>query len=185
MAREKMPAGLPRGARPVPGFPGYFVTLDGRVLSTRPWRGCAFREMKLCLCRGYLEVDLYDGRGVRRHIRVNRLVLMVHVGPPPTLHHQAAHLDDCRTNNSVDNLEWQTPSQNTPHGGRNGRTRHTDAQVIKAWGLRHSGLSRVEAARRANVKPKLFVGLDTGKGWAHLNLGPAWPPAPAKLNRAA
>jgi hypothetical protein len=50
-------------ARPVPGFPGYTATADGRIFSTRPWRGSTEpRELKGGINKGgYRCVTLCDG----------------------------------------------------------------------------------------------------------------------------
>jgi len=56
------------------------------------------------------------------YIRVNRAVLLAHVGEPPTPEHHAAHRNGDRTDNRVSNLDWLTPKENSKdqleHGTR-------------------------------------------------------------------
>lgn len=62
---------------------------------------------------GYRRCSLrQNGRNLKR--RVHRLVLFAFVGPCPP-GHQAAHLDGDQTNNTLSNLKWVTPKENSGH----------------------------------------------------------------------
>lgn len=99
-------------ARPIPDFPGYEVTDDGRVLSTRPWRGSsAPRELRGGVGkRGYRLVVLCDGQH-RRTREVHCLVAEAFHGPRPegTV---IRHLDGDNQNNASWNLRYGTYSEN-------------------------------------------------------------------------
>jgi hypothetical protein len=105
--------------KPVTGTDGrYEVSDTGNV---RSWihPGGARRKVPLVLtpspiAKGYLCVGfrLNDGRVCKV---VSNLVLEAFVGPRPTTKHQAAHLDNNKRNNRLDNLIWATPKENGSH----------------------------------------------------------------------
>ena len=102
---------------PIPTFPGYWASDDGRVRSTRgelvPWTSS-----------GYLTVGLRrDGSTIKVH--VHRLILMAFTGlPEPGL--DGCHIDGDRLNNAASNLYWGTRSQNIRDQVRHGR--HNNAR---------------------------------------------------------
>lgn len=181
---------LPRGARPVPGWPGYYVTKTGRVFSTRPANGHPnakqkVRELKTRLDgRGYLDVDLHDGRGGHGKMRVHRLLLMAFVGPPPSPKHLGRHLNDIKTDNRLENLAWGTDQENKADAKRNGRlacgeqvgtAKLTERQVRKIHALGVNGLTIRQIAERLSVECGAVGGICVGRTWRHLQLGPARP----------
>lgn len=74
---------------------------------------------------GYQIVSLCD-HGKRTMAIVHRLVAMAFLGDPNGRH--VNHIDFNKTNNSVNNLEWVTPKENTAHSIRSGR-----------WNMCHKG----------------------------------------------
>lgn len=99
--------------RPIPGFPGYEISDQGRVRSWRPWRGQPVpRIMRPLPDRaGYLRVAPFrDGRNVFRSI--HRLVMEAFVGPLPD-GMETRHLNGDKTNNRLSNLAYGTRSENT------------------------------------------------------------------------
>jgi hypothetical protein len=99
-------------ARPVPGFPGYTVTDDGRVFSTRPWRGDnGPRQLVGGINRGgYRAVVLCDGAH-RRTREIHTLVAEAFHGPRPA-GMDVRHLDGDSLNNCVENLRYGTRTEN-------------------------------------------------------------------------
>jgi HNH endonuclease len=93
--------------KPIPGFPGYSVSEFGTVRGPR-----ATTMSPADNGTGYLQVILYrHGKPHRRY--VHRLVLMAHVGLPPSPTHQAAHWPNAdRSDNRLENLRWATPREN-------------------------------------------------------------------------
>jgi hypothetical protein len=88
--------------RPIPGFPGYQVTSDGRV-----WSDVSGKFLKTSPdARGYFQVNLYREKRPT-HILVHTLVLIAFVGPRPS-GMECRHLNDNPQDNGLDNLRWGT-----------------------------------------------------------------------------
>lgn len=99
--------------RPIAGFEGlYEVSPCGNVRSIRSGRQvCATKRS------GYLYVALWRGNKGFGHA-VHRLVLLAFKPAPNAELLQANHIDGVKTNNTLSNLEWVTPSENIRHSYR-------------------------------------------------------------------
>lgn len=104
---------------PIPGCPGYEASDQGnvrsqtRVLAAGPHstgKGKVYRRVVLRVA------------GRDRHFRVAGLVLSAHVGPRPG-GQQARHLNDDSLDDTLGNLAWGTPLENSADAIRNGSTR--------------------------------------------------------------
>lgn len=88
---------------------------------------------------GYLRIKL--GRGNMR--RIHRLVAQAFIPNPLNLP-QINHIDECKTNNNVENLEWVSASQNVRHSAHqyscNINQLTLDGELVKAW----DSLSQIE-----------------------------------------
>lgn len=162
---------------PVPGFPGYFATRDGRIFSMRSGiqrkRYATMHELKpVPDATGYLTVGLY--RDNRQHNRrVHTIILETFVGPrPPGLvccHGPGGPLD-----NSLENLCWGTRSKNNgadrvrdgniPRGERHGQSKLGEMQVRIIRRLR-GGLSPKIVASVFNVTRGTVHNIQSGKSW--------------------
>lgn len=123
--------------RPIPGYEGWYEVSDqGRVrgVERRVWHGRnrwgkgfwrlkPAHLLKPALTRRYYRVSL-QREGVSRQFAVHRLVLSAFVGHcPPGM--EGCHADDDRTNNRLDNLRWDTKSENVLDQVRNGIHRNS------------------------------------------------------------
>lgn len=68
---------------------------------------------------GYLMVNL-SKNSVTSHQRIHRLVAQAFI-PNPENKPDINHVDEDKTNNNVNNLEWSTRKENCNHGTRNER----------------------------------------------------------------
>ncbi len=114
--------------------------------------------------------------GKSKHFFVQRLILLAFIGEPP-IGYQACHIDGVRTNNKLDNLRWDTPSNNsidkikhgTSHIGQNHpMAKITDNIVIEMRQLRKSGKLIKEIANIFNVSEGLTTRACNGKSWKHI-----------------
>lgn len=103
--------------KPVPGFPMYEVTPDGRVWSH-------YNDKFLIPTRRgpYLNVDLAKD-GLIHQRRIHVLVLEAFVGPRPD-GMQCRHLNGDPHDNNLDNLRWGTALENAADRERHGRWPH-------------------------------------------------------------
>ena len=100
--------------KPVPGYEGlYSVSDDGRVFSH-----VRNRELKPKIDRyGYKAVTLFkDGKS--HYTTIHRIVAKTFL-PNPLTKRCVNHINEIKTDNRVENLEWVTVKENDNHGTRN------------------------------------------------------------------
>ena len=94
-------------------FPKYSVSNTGLIKNNRTQK----------LIEGKLDKDGYrtvgirkdiEGKSVRKHRRVHRLVAQAFI-PNPSNYPVVNHIDGIKDNNKADNLEWCTIAYNTKH----------------------------------------------------------------------
>lgn len=103
----------------VPGYENYSVSNFGRVKRKRcaNQRGFMMDERMVTLQTnkwGYIKAALIKDKKVKL-MSVHRLVMAAFVGECPE-GLQVNHIDEDKTNNHLDNLEYVTPYQNLHHG---------------------------------------------------------------------
>lgn len=103
--------------KPIQGFIGYYVSKNGKVWSEKRNQ---WLKASVSNC-GYLTVGLkVGGKTYRKY--VHRLVADAWIPNPHNLP-QVNHIDEDKTNNSVENLEWCSAKYNSNYGTRNKRIR--------------------------------------------------------------
>lgn len=107
----------------IPGFPGYFVSRDGVVISTRIGREKPKIRKPQKGSTGYLELSLKTpGLGYNRK-GIHRLVAYAYLPRPDSTERLVInHKNGIKTDNFVENLEWVTDQKNLEHAGRMGLT---------------------------------------------------------------
>ena len=110
--------------------------------------------MKLGLQQGYLHVGLAIGGKVKR-MRVHRLVAQAFI-PNPENKPYVNHIDGNRQNNCVENLEWNTPSENAQHAVATGLRTKTRGRPVVQYSLdgreMMTFVSATEAARELGLQ---------------------------------
>lgn len=101
----------------IPDFPGYYVTVDGKVYSRKNNRHGYLKDYHSLK----IKYTKYDGRpyvtlrnprlGIRRLAKVHRLVALAYI-PNPENKPCVCHKDNNPLNNHVDNLYWGTQAEN-------------------------------------------------------------------------
>lgn len=101
----------------IPGYEGrYSVTKEGKVFTHgRRKRFLKPHTNKL----GYNTVSLWSSQTNRNTRTVHRLIAKTFI-PNPDNKPFVNHIDGNKTNNSVSNLEWVTPIENSQHASRAG-----------------------------------------------------------------
>lgn len=104
--------------RKIKGFERYLVSSDGEVVNSVTGKILSQREAT----NGYLRVNLRTGneKYEKPKVRsVHRLVAETFLIPAPGKE-CVNHIDGNKKNNSVSNLEWCTPKENTEHAIKHG-----------------------------------------------------------------
>lgn len=161
---------------PIPGFPGYHASVDGRIFSTSGWRGEALRELAQAPTpAGYLSVQLVGADGKRKHKTVHSLIAATFLPPRPSPAHQVRHLDGHKPNCAASNLKWGTPAENIADRGahqqtatheRHGMAKVDEATVAEIRRRRASGETYVSIAVGLPIRAAQVRRIAVGEHWA-------------------
>jgi len=125
--------------KPVPGYPKYLATKDGRVYTTRLREGWLKPSADK---NGYVRYSVTLDNGKSRGIYAHQIVASTYL-PNPDKKKYVNHLDHDKSNNTVDNLAWCTHLENIRHdwvtgtrkpcnfGEKNGNNKHSPTLVAK------------------------------------------------------
>lgn len=131
------------------------------------------------LVNGYLRITLSNADNSFR-IRVHRLVMLAFVGEAPK-GYEVNHINGCKNDNRLENLEYVTPSENLRHSYAMGRTRikgrhfisekygklsPKQVRVIKH--LLNAELQTNEIAHFFGVKKEAIRRIQTGETWSYV-----------------
>lgn len=97
----------------IKNYERYQITDDGRVWSKISNKWLVPKET----CDGYLRVGLCNGKDPAKQMLIHRLVAEAFLPNPDNLP-CVNHKDECKTNNSVENLEWCTSQYNNTYKER-------------------------------------------------------------------
>lgn len=152
--------------RDVVGFEDYFqISNLGNVFSKRSNRILKQTKSK----QGYwtFATEIGGRQGVKHNFYVHRLVAMAFI-PNPENKPFVNHIDGCKTNNIVSNLEWVTAKENTIHAWATGlklpsnrkltadqvreirASTKTNRELASIYGLSHAGIGYIK--RRQTYK---------------------------------
>lgn len=92
----------------IPGLHGYYANKKGEIYSDK-WDRVLTPSID---SDGYLVVSIYSGNGAPKNKKVHRLVAITFI-PNPNGYETIDHLNNIKTDNRVENLEWCTASENT------------------------------------------------------------------------
>lgn len=163
--------------RAVPGFPGYEVESNGRVISMKSGKPHVMKPRPHKA--GYKIVTLCGPDG-QRTFTIHRLIASVFLPNEANLP-CVRHLDGDKTNNAVINLAWGSYADNEADKVAIGRRRYGTAKMKlnrtardRARAMFDDGASRLEIAQAMNVDRSTISRLLNGKTWTNRK----WPFAP-------
>ncbi|WP_242488066.1 HNH endonuclease [Bacillus sp. TH13] len=153
--------------------PRYKVNRNGEVYDTKRKRFLKQSSMS----NGYKFVTLTQGKRVYKQESVHRLVAKAFI-PNPENKPQVNHIDGDKLNNCVDNLEWNTISENLAHayrlglnspplkiGADNPHAKLTGDTAYEIYLLKGKGLSTREVGGRYGVSGGAISSIWRGKTW--------------------
>lgn len=171
----------PERTAEVAGWPGYFVTSYGRILSDRTKhgeRGDERHEIQpMAGETGHSRVMLYRGDGQPERLLVHRLVLDAfdRLGSDQE---QGRHLDGNPRNNMLANLRWGSQSENWDDSKRHGTRRRyyklSPEQVAQIRERSAAGESGEALGRAFGVSATQIRNITSGKQWTP-EYKPTWP----------
>jgi HNH endonuclease/NUMOD4 motif/IclR helix-turn-helix domain len=141
--------------------PRYEVSSEGRV------------RRNARLLKSHLSDSGYARVRTPRVLLVHKAVLEAFVGPPPSRHHQAAHLNGIKSDNRLQNLAWKSPEDNEADKRTHGtaprrftghrRTDHVDRVLALAGKMSFTRIAKETGLHRSSVS-RIVRGLRRG-GW--------------------
>lgn len=160
--------------KPVKGYEGYYeVSNAGRVRSNLQPKPRILKPRKSL--KGYLRVGLYANKK-QFNASVHRLVLIAFKGDPPE-GKESSHLNAIKSDNRVENLEWETKSENclrrnaaySYRGESSPNPTLTDRQVLE---IRDSHIPRIVTqeylARKYGVTQTAISQIIRRTSWTHI-----------------
>lgn len=174
----------PQEWKQIPSFPAYEASSLGYVRRIeRSRHGTRYlrddRTFTPCPNRkGYPQISLRNHAGRVRSIAVHRLVAEAFLGPCPA-GLQVNHIDGCKENNAVSNLEYVTSSQNQSHACRMGLCRTPRKRSLdRAYKLTERDVREIlslegkqtlrEIAKQFGVCTATIQHIFSGRLWSHL-----------------
>ena len=175
--------------RPIPGLDGYEASNYGRIRSVdrvlefmgrwgptkRFHRGKILRLKRKPNGYGQTYLCFYASGGV--YPQVNRAVCWAFHGKPPSMSHEAAHLDGRTENNRPENLAWKTPTENAadkvrhgtaPIGVKNAQARLNEAIVADIVSRYAAGETSLNLAVEHQVTVSNIRAVVRGDTWTHV-----------------
>ena len=129
----------------ISGYEGHYQVSDqGRVKSLKQGKERILKPINDV--NGYLRVNLWKN-GDKKNYLIHRLVAMTFI-PNPQNFTQINHIDEDKSNNNVNNLEWCTAKYNINYGTHNQRSADKrtngkcskpviqftkDGKIVKEW----------------------------------------------------
>lgn len=146
----------------IPDFPGYQVSNHGQVKNSKT--GKILKPYKMS--KGYYTVGFWSD-GKKKRLSIHRLVAQAFLPNPDNLS-EVNHINGCKTDNNVCNLEWATGSNNVLHAYQTGlrKTKLSAIQVTEIRNLIKQGLTQREIASKFSVSHSTIGEINRCKIWA-------------------
>jgi len=157
----------------IKGYENYSVSNYGKIRNDKTGRILKPGDNG----RGYLFVNLCKN-GICKHHKIHRLVANAFILNPenkPTVN----HIDGCKINNYVENLEWCTNKENTQHavdkglkddkGSKNGNSKLSEKEVLNIRRLYKTGdYTYPDLGKMFGVDQTVIGKIVNRKLWKHI-----------------
>ncbi len=149
----------------------YYITEDGRVFRDG-------KQRKNSIVKGYSRIIL-STNGIKKNHLVHRMVAEVYI-PNPDNKPEVNHDNGIKSDNRVDNLEWNTTKENQQHSRRvlknniginNGLNKLSEEEVRyikKHYIPRHKEFGQRALGRKFNVSQPVIGDILNNKTWVNL-----------------
>lgn len=170
--------------RDIPGYERiYQVSNMGRIKSLERYDKRGFKKWPTRILKpaktpnGYYQVLLAkDGKTIKRY--VHHIVTDVFLGPCPP-GKERNHKNGNKADNSIDNLEYCTPSENHHHsydmlgkqaarGSKQGSAKLVEEQVIEIRKLHKDGFTARKLSKMFNVSDSQILHIVHRREWKHI-----------------
>lgn len=166
--------------KPVPGFSGYYASVEGDIYSTNGRWSKDLRKLRPSACAkrlyNYLMARPTGGlkhRSVSQHV----LVALAFHGPRPFSTAEVRHLNDMKTDCRASNLAWGTRQQNSEDAARNGIqprgskrafAKLNEKDVVEILYRLGRGTKQLELSKEYGVSISTISDIKTGQKWKHV-----------------
>lgn len=82
---------------------------------------------------GYVLVWLQNDDGNWKHMGYHRAILLAYRGEDIPVGYEVNHIDECKTNNCISNLNFMRHNENINHGSRNERVSKSLSKRVQAF----------------------------------------------------
>lgn len=148
---------------PIEGFLGYEVSDEGEIRNIKTGRILSQFKNN----RGYLKVSIKSSEsGKYKNVLVHRLVAKAYIDAKDrTRQTQVNHINEVKTDNRSDNLEWITPSENINYGTGIKRRAKSQSYPLE---MKYKGItvyfdSATDVERRTGIPAKSVQKCCSGK----------------------
>lgn len=163
--------------RPIPNYSGYFAGTDGSIWTIRRHNKNKPKRLNPKPNRyGYFQVALsFNNKEVGRH--VHSLILETFVGPRPD-GYVTRHLNNIKTDNRLENLEWSTQAVNLSDrfkfgtvrlGEDHGMSKLTEKDVLEIIGLLKDGMIFADISRKIGISKFAISCIASKRTWKHID----------------
>lgn len=156
----------------------YKVSNSGFIKRVVPCAKATARQIGFTESSGYKSVVLCKNK-IKAKFRIHRLVALYFIGKPPKNKQCVNHIDGNPTNNSVTNLEYCSPKENTRHAIETGlwknkgidhwksRLKEKDIKYIREI-YKTGKVTQTYLAKKYKVTQTAICSIINKKLWKHL-----------------